>query len=62
MPGQPRLGVLKRPFAEFPAPVIEPRGQLVDQCRGVLRRPLRPRHAVSLRRQLQVLEAAVKDA
>ena len=62
MAGQPRFGVRQRPLAEFPAPVIEPGGQLVRQRRSVLRRPLRPRHAVSLRRQLQALKAAVKDA
>ena len=62
MPGQPRFGVLQRPLAEFPAPVIEPGGQLVRQRRGVLRCPLRPRHAVSLPWELQALEAAVQDA
>jgi hypothetical protein len=62
MPGQQRCGVLQRLLAGFPAPVVEPGGQLVRQRRGVLRRPLRPRHAVSLQRQLQALEAAVRDA
>jgi hypothetical protein len=62
MTGEPRFGVLERPIAEFPASAVEPGGQLMSQRRGVLRRPLRSRHAVSLRRQVQALEAAVQDA
>jgi len=62
MAGQPRLGVGEGPFAEFLAPVIEPGGQLVSQRRSVRRCPLRPRRTVSLRRELQALQAAVQDA
>jgi hypothetical protein len=62
MPGQPRFGVLQGPLAELAAPVVELGGQLVRQRRGVLRRPLRPRHAVSLPGELQALEAVVQDA
>ena len=60
--GQPRLGVCQRALAEFAVPVIEPGGQLVGQCRGVLRRALRPCHAVSVCRELEALEAVVQDA
>jgi hypothetical protein len=62
VPGQPWFGVRQRPFAEFAAPVIEPGGQLMSQRRGVVRCALRPRHAVTLGREVEALEAAVQDA